>query len=450
MKDNQKFKETYTSVQRWMSYISNPETEDLYLRHFKAFCDKIGRDPDSLIEERRKHIMSGDYQHEDMVVDFLKEIGKEYSPYYTQAHRSAISSFYKYNRVDLKLLVKPTVYSIRQDRVPSQDEVHRMCAVSNVRDKAIILFQYQSGLRNDTISKLTYANVKDELEKGTVPCRIHVMGYQTKEGIEHDTFIGKDAVEALKLSLDGRRRGLFEPSRGEKEDIVLESPLFRAHLTSAGGKKLKGKDRIKPIVSYSVSYVVSTAAKLSGVSEKVKAEIGSGTLYYPVHAHTLRKAFNTALEHAGVAENWRQYMMGHKLKGVESSYSRPSIEVLREAYEKAEPNLSIYTIPKITEKTIEEMKEKISAYEERLAEQQSEIEDQQKDIRVQKEEIDVQRYALENQLIEVYVYKKELRKLEDKFDKYMHPDKPPKERPPDSDEPYIVELCRKRGVKLDI
>ena len=380
MKDNQKFKETYKSVQRWMSYISNPETEDMYIRHFKAFCDKVDRDPDSLIEERRKHIIGGNYQHEDMVVGFLKEIGKEYSPYYTQSHRSAISSFYKYNRVPLNLLVNPVVYSIRQDRVPSQDEVHRMCAVSNVRDTAIILFQYQSGLRNDTISKLTYASVKDELEKGTVSCRVHVMGYQAKEGIEHDTFIGKDAIEALKLSLDERRRGLFEPSRGEKEDIVQESPLFRAHLTSAGGKKLKGKDRIMPKVSYSVSYVVSKAAKLSGVSEKVKAEHGSGTLYYPVHAHTLRKAFNTALEHAGVAENWRQYMMGHKLRGVENSYSKPSLESLREAYTRAEPNLSIYTIPKITEKTISSMEEKIGAYEERLVNQRAENERIQKQL----------------------------------------------------------------------
>ncbi len=415
MRDNEKFKENYKSIQRWMSYLSNPGTELLYLRNIKAFCDKIGRDPDSLIDERREHIKEGNYRHEDMVVNFLKEIGKEYSPYYTQSYRIAISSFYKYNRVPLNLLVKSEVYSVRHDRVPSQEEVHKMCAVSNVRDRAIVLFQYQSGLRNDTISKLTYASVKDELEKDMVPCRVHVMGYQAKEGIEHDTFIGKDAIEALKLSLDERRRGLFEPSRGEKEEITPKSPLFRTHLTSGGGTKLEGKDRIRPIESYSISYIVSNAGKLSGVSEKRNAEVGRGIPYYPVHAHTLRKAFNTTLELVGVADNWRQYMMGHKLKGVENSYSKPSLEVLREAYAKAEPKLSIYTIPKVTEKNIEQMEEKISAYEERLVKQRAE----NQEIKAQLEELSakIEAYKKPAETMDLFLSDKE--KLFDEFMEFV-------------------------------
>jgi site-specific recombinase XerD len=59
-------------------------------------------------------------------------------------------------------------------------------------------------------------------------------------------------------------------------------------------------------------------------------------------AHSFRKYFQTQLEAAGVSPNWIDQMIGHRLINSRDSYSLPSDQQLREAYEKAYPQLRIY------------------------------------------------------------------------------------------------------------
>ena len=72
-----------------------------------------------------------------------------------------------------------------------------------------------------------------------------------------------------------------------------------------------------------------------------------------ISAHPLRKFFQTQLEAAGVHPNWVAQIVGHKPPSVESSYSRPTDEQLREAYVKAYHSLRVYP----TQVTWEELME---------------------------------------------------------------------------------------------
>jgi hypothetical protein len=59
-------------------------------------------------------------------------------------------------------------------------------------------------------------------------------------------------------------------------------------------------------------------------------------------AHSFRKYFQTQLEAAGVSPNWIDQMIGHRFINSRDSYSLPSDQQLREAYEKAYPQLRVY------------------------------------------------------------------------------------------------------------
>jgi len=55
--------------------------------------------------------------------------------------------------------------------------------------------------------------------------------------------------------------------------------------------------------------------------------------------HDMRRFGQTQLEEAGLPPNWTRKIMGHKISGEESPYSRPNVDKLREGYRKALPRL---------------------------------------------------------------------------------------------------------------
>ena len=159
-----------------------------------------------------------------------------------------------------------------------------------------------------------------------------------KTGAITVTFIGPEALEALKTTLQIRmtgspeikikRYGRDEIKGGiSPEQLTGESPLFRSY-----GKflrTLKDKGRIDHLTPNAISVLVRKAAIVAGVWRR------------GFSAHALRRYFQTTLETTGINQNWIKIMMGHKLPGVEGSYSRPTTEMLREAYKRAIPALSI-------------------------------------------------------------------------------------------------------------
>jgi len=355
---NERFARKFETVKKWSNSLIAPNTRRQYFTRLRFFCDWAGKDPDALIEERFSHLRSRDvrknHAHEDMIAEFLNGFEKDHCPRTVANYAAAIRSFYKYNRADLKFVRRTPAYNIRKEKVPTKEEVKKMCEVSDTRGRAVILFQHQSGLRNETTSKLRYGDVAEDLEAGRVPVRIHVMPEHTKNHIEHDTFIGRDAAEALKKSLDERRRGVAVKG-APPEKITRDSPLFRA-----GRIKVKGVTaEVPPITSNAIGKIVVGAVLKAGIVEPSVSDQGARRRYVSLHAHCLRKAFQTTLEAARVPGNWVTYMMGHKLPGVEGAYSKPSVAQLREAYAKAEPLFSIsQPEPVLTSEEIEALVDK--------------------------------------------------------------------------------------------
>jgi len=82
-------------------------------------------------------------------------------------------------------------------------------AAVSLRDRALILRTFQSGLKNYQIAEIR----RFERTDGRVPIVVQVtpalkgrIPRAVREDVEYHTFLGSEACEALKLYLDNRRR----------------------------------------------------------------------------------------------------------------------------------------------------------------------------------------------------------------------------------------------------
>src|SRR2546427_10163065 len=152
------------------------------------------------------------------------------------------------------------------------------------------------GFREDTLSKLQYRHVREDLEAGRVPIHVHVEAEIVKgEYTDYDTFLGPEATEYLKLYMDQRRRGSHD-GRYPSEELSDTSPLIR-DLNSHKPRSIGPKQ---------IRKVVHNLYSKAGLLKKPKGRM------YELRIHTLRKYFKTQLIAHGVPSDYADYMMGHK------------------------------------------------------------------------------------------------------------------------------------------
>jgi integrase len=199
---------------------------------------------------------------------------------------------------------------------------------NKIQLKAIILFLKDTGLRISDARRLNCDFFLEALEKNpdTDIIEIHVITQKTK--LLAKTFLGQEAIEALKEYLKLREIG---SRRIKPETVTKNSPLFKSWK--------KGKIRRIPRTSFS-SLI---AQAFTSINEK------------RMSAHSLRKKLQTDLERAGVNTNWIDQILGHKLINSRDAYSLPTDEELRDAYKDAYKFIKVY--PEINMASIQKAKE---------------------------------------------------------------------------------------------
>lgn len=86
-----------------------------------------------------------------------------------------LRSFFKHNGLEkLNMADYNWRKSRRMEYVPTKEEVYRVAEHCDARGKAIILCDFQSGLRNSAIRAICHRDIKEQLETGKIPLRIHV------------------------------------------------------------------------------------------------------------------------------------------------------------------------------------------------------------------------------------------------------------------------------------
>jgi integrase len=214
---------------------------------------------------------------------------------------STVSSFCGYHGVDVKWRRGETIRSVpvrvHVQHIPSRAEVYKMADVAGLRNRAVILCLYQSGVRANCLSRWDMPLCGAIMEKAVMtpyPLRI-TDRYDTKissYGMNYYvTFLGAEAVSALRDWLKYRIVKGWVP--GDKSMVWGNSRAPRAEASI-------GIHQLDMIVR--------------GVAEKIG--ISQGTIW----THLLRKSFQKSLNQANIDEDTKESLMGHVLPGSRGNY----------------------------------------------------------------------------------------------------------------------------------
>jgi site-specific recombinase XerD len=254
-----------------------------------------------------------------------------------------------YTRQQKRSMFKKAPYKNGKQHIPKAEEVYRMIdsfpkrnRSQQLRGKALILCQWQSGVRSTCLCDWRYGMFHDKLNPDTAPLLIKIVSKRQKNdwtvavdtklsgyGIGYYyTFLGKEAISALRDYLEERKRNGWQP-HDEDQVFVTEGTVQHA----------KGQ----PVTARHLLSNVKTAAHQIGLDPST------------VWAHLLRKSFRNVLRRAGLEEDVCEALMGHTLPNSQGSYfDTADMEQARDEYESAEPYFS-----QVDHKKVEQLEEEI-------------------------------------------------------------------------------------------
>jgi integrase len=314
-----------SALQYWQDELCNKAegTRVNYLRYFKDFLAFVNMTADEVLAQRIQDTASQDRRiqkrFESLLRQFLAhEKAKSYAPLTLQTIFASIRSFFEIHEYPLMMRKSdyPTGDSNGAKRATKEQILKAL--EFKARNKstmiALIMTLKDSALRVSDMRLLKCDIILDNPNADIIP----IQRITQKTKILAKTFIGEEAITALKAYLDDRRRG----SRAvEPETITRESPLFRTWL----------KGKAKPMSRMNMSTLIRNAFLSDGIKR--------------VSAHSLRRYYQTAIEEANVNVNWIDQMLGHELVNCRGAYSKPTDEQLEESYRKAYDNIRVY--PKV-------------------------------------------------------------------------------------------------------
>lgn len=216
-----------------------------YTANVQKYAAWLGYSPDLIIQDVKPVGNIPDsarvQNHAGYLNDYLAELQDEgLKPGPVNNYIKSVKTFYRVNGVKIELsepLSKKVVY---KDRAPKPEELSKLLDIANLREKVMISMLALSAFREETLSKLKYRHVREDIENNKMPIHIHVEADITKGKYhDYDTFLGAEAAMYLKLYIEQRRDGSPD-GRNPPENLTDESPLIRnetSHRPRAIGPK---------------------------------------------------------------------------------------------------------------------------------------------------------------------------------------------------------------------
>lgn len=286
-------------------------TQEQYCGKLMEFFEEMGVSPEEFLRLDK-------FEARDLAWDFAKPFIRD-SPSKARNRLAALKAFYRSKdgerlpfdscRGGKHYFQTKRRKKAAKEHVPDKTEMYQIIdATNNIRDKAIFLLLFQSGIRNGVIENLRFKHVKDQLyrEGGPkIPLRIRItdqmdtklQGYSISF---YDTFLQGEAVQALKAYCDKYHK-----------DGDPDQPLFFTKI----GTVMDGQ---------AIWQVLKTCVKRAGKDPET------------IWVQTIRKAFKREVRYAPVDdEDLKEAIMGHVLPGSRENYfSRERPEDIEEQYMK--------------------------------------------------------------------------------------------------------------------
>lgn len=300
-------------------------TRKNYLHHLRSFCLWSTMKPDQLAQLPKEKI-------EELVQQFADTYNTpQYSRRTANNVITILRSYFESNgyrganALNVEGYYTPKRYRKTNDFIPQKHEIYYMADnAGSLRDRAIILTIYQSGVRNSTLRALRYKDIKNELLEGLSVIKIPVYPEMKKidpdackNNLPYYTFIGEEASDAIRLYLQ---------ERTEKYGPIDDNdPLFASECRQIE-RELRSS---KILTSRQIQLIVKSTAKACGIER-----------WKDVKPHCLRKANESVLHGETVDGNHisiktQEFFIGHVLEACMDNYFDATWpETLRMEYSK--------------------------------------------------------------------------------------------------------------------
>ena len=296
-----------------------------YLQQIRSFCLWTSLRPCDLVQLTKERAETLVQQYADTYNN------KNYSRRTANNVLTVLRTFFEVNgykgqnKLDIEHYYTPKRYRKTNERVPRRHEIYIMAdSAISLRNRAIILTLFSSGLRNSTLRAIRYKDVKEELIKGITNIKIPVYpemkdvdSNACKYSLPYYTFICEEATEAIKLYLK---------ERADKYGLINdEDPLFASEYNQLE----KSNRSSKFLTSRQIQKIIKTTAKLSGLDD-----------WLDVKPHSLKKSFESVIRsetHDGnrLDPKVQDFLMGHALMGSQDYYfDYTMVEEIRLEYSK--------------------------------------------------------------------------------------------------------------------
>jgi site-specific recombinase XerD len=268
---------------------------------------------DEVITLRKQDNKSDDmhvkHRFESLFLQFLTKGKNEgYTNGTLQSIYASVRSFFEIHYYPLQMRKKDYPKSVADGvKRATKEAVLEIIAENNISLTAKVLTANDTGLGVSDLRRLNCDVILDNPNDDF----IHIHTKRQKTGDIVDTFLGHDAITALKNYLELRRKGTDKVA---PETITRESPLFVTKKETRASRE-------------NISTIMKNAFRRHG--------------YKRMSAHSLRKKLQTDLEKGGMNPNWIDQILGHQLINSRGAYSLPTIEELKEAYQNAYDHIRV-------------------------------------------------------------------------------------------------------------
>lgn len=327
---------------RWLGAITRKATSKTYKSGFRAYTRFTQMTATQLIDEaiadRRKDVRERKDVVKTRIIHFYKwltteapvmsrgkgvrrQIGKGKSDKVAHTYVGAVRSFYSTYDITVRLkgrykLPRPRVRNKRM--IVANDQVATLLKHARyLRDRAIILTLYQSGMDVSTLCSLTFGDVADKLDEH--PLKLEL--FRQKSSTEYYSFLGRDAVDAIKVYLNMVAERGVPLSR----DTSLFLKLSRKAMTCEG------------ITPNLVQNMMKQVAMRSGLVDKTM----NGKAINPLSPHALRESFGSIMINAGVPDTIVDFWLGHRIGDMDKAYKGVQYDSLKAMYLQREKLLSV-------------------------------------------------------------------------------------------------------------
>jgi len=306
-------------------------TQKNYALGLKRFCEYIRKNPDEIIADYKdalaKNVEAGVSEWNDNLDIFVPWAIDNYGLSRSRArdHFTAVKSFFEHNS-SIGLSAKtPNVHTTSLTPTAIDTIREKILPFADIHTRFIVIFLKDSGMSQDDALRLNIGDIKD-LGNGFG----YIKTFRAKEGVDYETGVGPNTMNALKQYLEYRKR--------EGGDVSELAPLFI--------KKTKIDERLTASL---IGYMLRDLGKRAGE---------------PLSSHRLRKTFETFLALGRVHPIILKYWMGHTVKGgkgdIEGRYIIPPKNKQLEAYMEAYKYIDINPKPDETALFLAEVRTRMS------------------------------------------------------------------------------------------